>query len=707
MFHIKTVFKNVITFVLTTSLLIYIITPTLVFAFNPQNVTNEDRKTVKVAFIPDGNFYIQDTNGDLSGYNYDYITKVSQFTDWDLEFVIIHDDDINLAYEKAYDMLENGEIDLIGSQEMTMDNLDKYQFGQNHYSVVRTTLSSLANNHRVTRNNFFLNDSIDVALVVGNDNINNIFYSIAEKFDIKPNVTYVESQELALQLLIQEDVDAIMSTDFSTVQNTLSTLFSENPIPIYFIATKGNVDLVNQIDYAIEQIQTTTLTVSQDLQEKYFGNTHNSALIRTVAENDALANLEHLNVGFIAGLEPYQFYDYDNNQFSGISVEILESISSIIKFPFNFHWFESYDDLIVAIDNGEIDIFATLPFDFNITNSININLSQPYISNRATWVYRYDTYSSYDTAYKYFVSDNIPFYLAEHLDYVYNGSEIFSDISQNGESVVFCDPYIAQYALQALNITNLEMRSVPNIYSNISMGVAKHVDPAILGLLNHSILHLDSYFIDEAIHRHTIVNEELTFDSFFKQYSEKIVFILVLFFSFIIAILTFYALKFKNLSRQDSMTKLVNSGYFHKFAEENTKKMDHGCLIIIDIDNFKQINDLNGHHVGDDVIKKVSQLLLDSFRSTDVIGRLGGDEFVALLKYNASIEELNSRSNQLLKSLADSFDINVTLSIGGVIFSEPMFYDNLYRLTDEVLYSVKKNGRNGYSFKEYPIKDEI
>ncbi|TKL85445.1 GGDEF domain-containing protein, partial [Enterococcus faecium] len=71
-------------------------------------------------------------------------------------------------------------------------------------------------------------------------------------------------------------------------------------------------------------------------------------------------------------------------------------------------------------------------------------------------------------------------------------------------------------------------------------------------------------------------------------------------------------------------------------AMDQAKRYGHPCsLIFLDIDNFKQINDVHGHLVGDEVLKKVARLMLSAARKTDVVGRLGGEEFVLLLSGTA------------------------------------------------------------------------
>ncbi len=159
--------------------------------------------------------------------------------------------------------------------------------------------------------------------------------------------------------------------------------------------------------------------------------------------------------------------------------------------------------------------------------------------------------------------------------------------------------------------------------------------------------------------------------------------------------------KLQKISEQESLTKLYNAGYFHKYAENRVKDLEGGCLVLIDIDYFKQVNDTHGHQAGDTVIKDVAKVLEKYFRSNDTIARLGGDEFVILLEKEVAIEFLEARAKSILHDLASNdYAVPVSLSIGGYIFNKPMTYKELYLLADKALYKVKEKGRNGYLFEK-------
>lgn len=127
-------------------------------------------------------------------------------------------------------------------------------------------------------------------------------------------------------------------------------------------------------------------------------------------------------------------------------------------------------------------------------------------------------------------------------------------------------------------------------------------------------------------------------------------------------------------------------------------------MIVMDIDNFKKVNDTMGHAFGDEVIKSVGSQLKSMFRLSDVVGRLGGDEFVVLLKNikdDASIE----RECKKLEDCFHRFEVgeyvkySVTASIGAAVFPrDAQTFETLYKAADSALYTAKKRGKNQLAF---------
>jgi len=148
------------------------------------------------------------------------------------------------------------------------------------------------------------------------------------------------------------------------------------------------------------------------------------------------------------------------------------------------------------------------------------------------------------------------------------------------------------------------------------------------------------------------------------------------------------------------------TGLYNRRAYENAaRSLDVGetALMIIDVDDFKGINDRYGHDVGDKVLKRVSREVLHVFRQNDYVCRIGGDEIAVLMVRVGP--ELQPLVNEKLLSIKKRLDHDedgtpaITLSIGAAFGRPGMTMTDLFKLADRALYTVKENGRNGIHFR--------
>lgn len=158
----------------------------------------------------------------------------------------------------------------------------------------------------------------------------------------------------------------------------------------------------------------------------------------------------------------------------------------------------------------------------------------------------------------------------------------------------------------------------------------------------------------------------------------------------------------ESASKYDHLTGLYNhitfQEYMNSLAEQHVAYGMPLQLAIVDIDNFKSINDTFGHHLGDAVLQGIALLLKNHISSDDVATRYGGEEF-ALILTGKSQEQSRLLLDGIRESLAaiDYPALNhrqVTVSIGMADFGKGMTKDELFRLADEHLYRAKKNGKN-------------
>jgi diguanylate cyclase (GGDEF)-like protein len=125
----------------------------------------------------------------------------------------------------------------------------------------------------------------------------------------------------------------------------------------------------------------------------------------------------------------------------------------------------------------------------------------------------------------------------------------------------------------------------------------------------------------------------------------------------------------------------------------------------MDVDNFKAVNDLFGHLVGDKALATVASNLLNSLRQTDVVARVGGDEFAILMPETAA-DAAQTVLPKLQSSLIEEVrghNWPITLSIGALTFNTtPASADEMLNLADQLMYTVKNSGKNNIRYAVYP-----
>lgn len=174
---------------------------------------------------------------------------------------------------------------------------------------------------------------------------------------------------------------------------------------------------------------------------------------------------------------------------------------------------------------------------------------------------------------------------------------------------------------------------------------------------------------------------------------------------------TAYKKSIDNLSFQashDELTGVYNrSGYD---LLKNGVDLSTTAFLLFDADKFKRINDENGHEVGDKVLQKIANVLLNNFRTDDYVCRIGGDEFMVLMVHiNRDIRHLiENKVLQINKELSDTEDglPPITMSVGVALCRDTDNPQEMFHDSDVALYYVKDHGRNGCCFYDPKMQDK-
>lgn len=156
----------------------------------------------------------------------------------------------------------------------------------------------------------------------------------------------------------------------------------------------------------------------------------------------------------------------------------------------------------------------------------------------------------------------------------------------------------------------------------------------------------------------------------------------------------------KKLVITDTLTNIYNRYFFEKNIIKKLDKDDDNnsllTLIIFDLDSFKVINDIYGHDVGDEILRKVADIGIKSLGKDNIFARWGGDEFI-ILSLQTNLSEGYILAENLRKSIEKNLEQesgNITVSLGIAQKQKSESFRHWFKRTDKALYKAKKNGRN-------------
>jgi diguanylate cyclase (GGDEF)-like protein/PAS domain S-box-containing protein len=165
----------------------------------------------------------------------------------------------------------------------------------------------------------------------------------------------------------------------------------------------------------------------------------------------------------------------------------------------------------------------------------------------------------------------------------------------------------------------------------------------------------------------------------------------------------------------DSLTGLPNRNMFHNRLEQEIVKSKRAdlslALLLVDLDEFKEVNDTLGHDVGDLLLKEAARRIKACVRDSDTVARLGGDEFTIILSELNAKNKADNIAEKIIASLAEEYPIgeeviHISGSIGITLYPEDATdIDALIKSADQAMYTAKHNGRNCYSYFTQSLQD--
>lgn len=220
--------------------------------------------------------------------------------------------------------------------------------------------------------------------------------------------------------------------------------------------------------------------------------------------------------------------------------------------------------------------------------------------------------------------------------------------------------------------------------------------------------------VSDSVYREILQDEQITVAQFAEAYAKEIAIggVLVI---VVVALTALYVWsrskalattraekeRLEAIAEQDGLTGLLSVGALRERAHELAARREIGGFVVIDIDDFKDINDTYGHKAGDEALCMLARTLEEAFRENDAISRFGGDEFAVCLKGPISKEALKQLCETLVERVRTSSITQgrpFTVSVGAFRSTEgDEGYLDLYDCADKAMYEAKRSGKGRFA----------
>lgn len=790
-------------------------------SFLDSNSFAESRnQKIRVGWFDAPALHAEDEDGSKQGYDYDYLEAIRQYTNWEYEFV-------KGSFSDCYQWLADGKIDIVGIVNKNPEREKVFAFSDIPQGTEYCNLLTLNKNDKYPYQDYKSFDGMKIGIEDGTFQLSLLENFAKENgFTFKKKIFPVMSD--AAKALEKGEIDAMLASNTDAVSAYMSKngnykkIAQFSPTSFYFAVTKGNTELLKELNRAMMDLYVYNPTFSNDLYFKYYGAYYSEELTFTDAEKEFIKSNPRVYIMYDKNWPPIEYYDKRNETFKGITpstIALINEISGLDIVPLDF---QNSVEVLKEFQAGKTkNSITVLTYDYSWANKNKVSVTQPFATTTIVNVTK--DRKKVQKKVSLVKVDYITEMVKKHFPnlqpvYYDNVAQCLQAVIDGKVDCTYINGFQSEYYMSKPRYKELYYHTIDSFNQPLCIGVSENADKELFSILSKSLASISKENLNTILFRNSNKETELTLYYLIQMHPTKAIICAGIIFTILLIIgykLTQKEIKnknmlllqynrynelmdmvgdiffeyeyckeniqFKNLPDYLDASKLANKNCKHKknntcifyylnqgkdtqvdmyvpcsdgekrwfeldikvikdedgknryaigklknidkdkkekhqLMEKATKDLMTGLLnqasfkqmtmtviskpgtfIIMDIDNFKYINDNFGHDVGDEVIKQVAQIIKESCRQYDVSGRIGGDEFgLFLLEITdqGQIEKICERINAKVSAikLEDNFK-KVTMSMGATITTGDQSYEDVFRFADQQLYSVKKNGK--------------
>lgn len=673
----------------------------------------EGQQVVRVGFPLQAGLSEITEEGNYTGYTYEYLEQVSQYTGWRYEYVTV-EGDLNEQLTTLLDMLASGEIDLMGGMSYSDSLVELYDYAVKPYGNAHTALFADDKSTAITDTNIYRLSHLRVATNGPAPKSTAELKDFCEKNNIELEVIVCEGEKNAVAAVSRGEADVVLGVDLSPIEGMhLVTTFQAKPF--YFATTKGNGEMAAQLNEAIASLENADPQLQSELYAKYLGGIESASGL----SEEMLSFIKQtgtVRVGYASGAAPIQDTDEATGEMHGASKGVLDYVSDYTGLSVELVEIPSGMEPADAINEFGLDMVAGIPHDFEYAREGGFLLGMPYLKS-FSWLIVNLSVDANDLEGKRLAvtRDRAAVYDAMSNVIVFDTMKDCIDAIEAGDAdYTFTDGYTAPYYIASEEYRNIATIFDSSVSSGVSFAFPLSSDPMLLKIVNKAIENMPTGTVNASLYGEVSQTKKATLEQFVKDFALEIVLVSLLIAAVIIVLAVMYArARAKAMSvveaekdrlemrvEQDDLTGLLAVGAFRDKAQALIANGQAGAFIVVDIDDFKHINDTRGHLKGDEALVALAAALRRTLRGGDIVGRLGGDEFAACVRGPLSDEEAAVLCERLLVCVTEAacdLGCEFGVSVGVAIVSGKEQYTDLCGRADKAMYQAKRNGKHGFA----------
>ena len=593
-----------------------------------QSQAKEEEFVVKIGYDTNSHF-IQEKNKEYYGYGVEYLNKIAEYTNWKYEYVNVEN------WQESFNKLRTGEIHFICTVHYTEERAEEFVYSDIPLGYEATLLYANAHSD-ISYQDYEAFHGCKVGLLLESYSAED-FIRYAQKKQIAYEPVYFKSESEMRKALENNEIDLLaIGSRYGTSDLSLVDRLGVNAF--YCISNQENESLIEEVESVLQQIMFDDPTFEGNLNEKYFGHNALSHTPPYTKEELAFINsLGTVKVKMLLNQRP-SCYEEDG-EIRGIWAEYLKLISEKCGITFQMETGQFTDEAESVYETLLSKDYLLLRTSKSIAHghAEGIITSSPLMDIEISYIKRQEAFVN-DKSGENIVA------LTSELSYVeplllehnaayqfvhYEDSEsCLEAVLSKKANMAIVTMFRAGYLMQKPEYAE-KLTQVPGPeYNNQIHLVAREDQEMLISILNKAISHISNEEKDEIVTRELLTHPYVFgFDDIWYQSWEWIVGILFLIAIFLIvyfimtkemAKLQIEQTEYEILQKKiqlDELTGLYNRTYFYEMAKEILENAEEEmCIVVMDICNFKVVNELYGMNVGDMLLIEIADQLkkLDS-----------------------------------------------------------------------------------------------